>query len=92
VVQLREPPQVGRHVHFKGCSQRRSQRRAPSVGSSSFVEEPASDVVPQTCFFQPGGGQLQCLFVQLCRFVPAVLMLEGLGEFQQEFGPVGGIS
>lgn len=54
-----------------------------------FVKEPPPDVVSDVRFFHTGGGQLQCLLLQLSGRIPAGLTLEGLGKYEQQFAPVG---
>lgn len=56
-----------------------------------FVKKTASDVMPHVCFFNTGRDPLQCFFVQLCRFMPAVQTLEDLGDYQQQFSLIGRI-
>jgi hypothetical protein len=60
------------------------------VTVAGFVEESAANVVPHVGFFHAGGGELQGFFVQLRGFVPAVLVLKGLCEYQQQFRSVRG--
>lgn len=60
------------------------------IAVAGFVEEPAANVVPHVGFSHAGGGELECFFVQLSSFMPAVLVLKGLGEYQQQFRPVRG--
>ena len=53
-----------------------------------FVKETTANVVPYQCFALSCPGQLQCLFLNGCRFVPPVAALLDLGQYQRRVKPV----
>lgn len=76
-----DPVEVGGPLKFIG-----------SVAVSGFVKEPSADVVPYVSFFYPGRSQLQGLFLQPRSFMPAILTLVYLGDYEQRLPPVPGFS
>lgn len=58
------------------------------IAVAGFVEEPPADLVPNYCLPGPGAGQAKCFFLEPGRFMPGVLPLISLSEYQQGPQPV----